>query len=87
MSMDGERNKEQVGGASVHVADCQIWAAIHYLDSLTDYRECLPHNARVPPSDDKLVMLDDVHHPGWVFGIGIMLGALLAFVVLRAFGC
>ena len=31
-----------VGGNSVHVRDCRIWAEINYLDSPTDYREYLP---------------------------------------------
>ena len=33
---------KQIGGYSVHVGDCYIWSAIYYLDSPTDYRECLP---------------------------------------------
>ena len=26
----------------MRVADCYIWSEIYYLDSPTDYRECLP---------------------------------------------
>jgi len=44
---------------SFRVGDCYIWAEIQYLDSSTDYRECLPG---APPSvtlaNDELVMLD-----------------------------
>jgi len=88
MPMDGKRNRNPVEGTSARVADCQIIAAIHYLDSHSDYRECLPDKVRkVPSPDDKLVMLEDAHHPGWVLGIGIMLGVLLTFILFRAFGC
>jgi hypothetical protein len=27
---------------SFHIRDCHVWAEIYYLDSPTDYRECLP---------------------------------------------
>ena len=44
---------------SFRVGDSYIWAEIQYLDSLTDYRECLPG---APPSatsaKDELVLLD-----------------------------
>ena len=43
----------------MHVADCAIWAAIFYLDSTTDYRECLPFRQLVRATGD-MVMLDDV---------------------------
>ena len=26
----------------MHLGDCYIWSEIYYLDSPTDYRECLP---------------------------------------------
>lgn len=32
---------KDVGGQSVHIGNCQVWAAIYYLDSPTDYREFL----------------------------------------------
>lgn len=63
---------------SFRVGDCYIWAEIHYLDSATDYRECLPHpsSKRVPHAVDDLVMLDSsaVCWPGVV---GILLGTVL----------
>jgi hypothetical protein len=34
---------ESIGGSAVHIDDCQVRAAINYLDSPTDYREYLPH--------------------------------------------
>jgi hypothetical protein len=33
---------EQIGGAPYRIADAYVWAAIYYLDSPTDFRECLP---------------------------------------------
>ena len=88
--MEEKPNQDQIGGTSVHVADCYIWATIHYLDSCTDYRECLPKKTRNAPSpeDDKLVMLDDVHRPHGVSGLAILVFvcALLTFTVSRACG-
>jgi hypothetical protein len=34
--------KQHAGGVPLHVGDCRVWAEINYLDSPTDYRECLP---------------------------------------------
>ena len=86
MSRD-RRNEEPIGGTDVRVGDCQIWAAIHYLDSHTNYREFLPCNApSVASPDDKLVMLDDIRRPRRFLGIGIMLGALLTSILLRSCG-
>jgi len=31
-----------IGGNPMRVADCYIWSEIYYLDSPTDYRECIP---------------------------------------------
>jgi hypothetical protein len=87
MSRD-RRNEEQIGGTEVRVGDCQIWAAIHYLDSHTNYREFLPCDARrAAPPDDSLVMLDDIRRPRWFLGIGMILGALLTLILLRSCGC
>jgi hypothetical protein len=52
--------RRHVGGDTFQVRDCYVWAEIYYLDSLTDYRECLPH-ARDEPRctvGEDLVMLD-----------------------------
>jgi hypothetical protein len=35
-----------IGGHPMRVTDCYIWSEIYYLDSPTDYRECLPHRIR-----------------------------------------
>src|SRR5437667_11827664 len=39
---------KKLGGYSVHVGDCYIWSEIYYLDSPTDYRECLPPHRICP---------------------------------------
>jgi hypothetical protein len=39
-----------IGGFSMRVPDCYIWSEIYYLDSPTDYRECLPQHI-IHPSD------------------------------------
>jgi hypothetical protein len=86
--MDGEGNNDQIGGVSAHVGDCYIWSAIHYLDSHTDYREFLPCNApKVPPANDKLIMLDDIRRPRRFLGVGFIVGALLTFILLYSWGC
>ncbi len=36
------KQEKQIGGESIHVGDCYVWAEIYYLDSATDYREYLP---------------------------------------------
>ena len=58
----GEANEQtQTGGTASHVGDCYIWAEVYYLDSATDYRECLPPRIQEAESDlGKLVMLDEV---------------------------
>ena len=49
----------EIGGEAFHVGDCHIWSAIYYLDSPTDYRECLPQPGVCPHTiGDDLVMLD-----------------------------
>lgn len=51
----------RIGGTAAHVGDCLVWAEIYYLDSPTDYRECLPNHHRQPVRiDSQLVMLDEV---------------------------
>ncbi len=48
---------KQIGGEPVHIRDCYVWAEIYYLDSKTDYRECLLEPAH-PALENELVMLD-----------------------------
>jgi hypothetical protein len=43
----------------LHVQDCRIWAEISYLDSPTDYRECLQTVCPdCQPGSSGLMMLD-----------------------------
>jgi hypothetical protein len=50
---------KEIGGDDFHVGDCHVWSAIYYLDSPTDYRECLPQPGVCPHTiGDDLVMLD-----------------------------
>ena len=66
--MSDPNEHTQTGGATSHVGDCYIWAEIYYLDSATDYRECLMPKVRNPQSDfGDLVMLDEITPtPLWV---------------------
>ena len=43
------------------MGDCYVWAEIYYLDSATNYRECLPGGRpmSVNPGNE-LIMLDDI---------------------------
>ena len=56
------------GGGEFHVADAYIWAQIYYLDSSTDYRECLPTSGRPQCSalQEPMILLDDLtSHSFW----------------------
>jgi len=84
--MESRPGKEQIGGSSVHVGDCYIWAAISYLDSPTDYHECLPYSRRLPaPSDDELVMLDEKDHLPWARLSAVTIFAFLTSIFLLFF--
>jgi hypothetical protein len=54
-------HQHQGGGATAHVGDCYVWAEIYYLDSPTNYRECLPGGrpSSMNPGNE-LIMLDDI---------------------------
>lgn len=49
--------ERQSGGAEVHVKDCYVWAEIQYLDSTTNYKECL--RSGTPNSSDELTIEDE----------------------------
>jgi hypothetical protein len=52
------RNTTNIG-QEFRVRDCYVWSEIHYLDSATDYRECLPQNdIHAPIRSDDLILLD-----------------------------
>jgi hypothetical protein len=88
--MSSQTHRDQVGGASFHVGDCYIWAAIHYLDSVSDYKECLPCRMSGPLlGGDDLVMLDDVnsHFPFALtkLVVGLIAGIILAMAICLMF--
>jgi len=58
--MANSRERKQFGGEAVRINENQAWAEISYLDSSTDYRECLPQDRDRPclRSGDDLIMLD-----------------------------
>jgi hypothetical protein len=80
---------KQIGGESVHIRDCYVWAEIYYLDSQTDYREYLPERPH-PLLENELVMLDSSKESlnpnsivSWaVLLAAIVLSALFMYVVL-----
>ncbi len=74
------RSEAHIGGTSVHVGDCQVWAGILYLDSDTDYREYLPNNPRRWSREDELAMLDEEAVLGWrgIFLLSLVLVSALA---------
>lgn len=81
--MDIRHRERQVGGDPVHVSDCYIWAAIHYLDSPTDYREYLPGGRKkvlCPASN--LVLLAERGPSVWFVALEITLIAGMACMLL-----
>jgi len=44
--MDKRTRNDRVGGATVRIGDCHIWAAIQYLDSHSNYCEHLPEHRK-----------------------------------------
>ena len=47
---------KRMGGEVIHIGDCQVWVEIHYLDSQTNYRECLPQKRKPFRSDEFLLL-------------------------------
>src|SRR5256885_13611857 len=61
LTMSEPNHQTQTSETASHVGDCYIWAEIYYLDSVTNYRECLPPHIQEPASDlGDLVMLDEI---------------------------
>jgi hypothetical protein len=57
--MDNLADHQRIGGESVQISDCWVWAEINYLDSPTDYREYLPQNCArsgTIPANDAIVL-------------------------------
>ena len=83
---------KEIGGQSIHIGDCQVWAAIYYLDSPTDYREFLPakssgpqlrsqHNINRPSSPSRLCNSNALPPCTWI----IVIPPLLIATVLLYF--
>src|SRR5882762_8348906 len=78
-----------MGGTTVHIGDCYVWASIYYLDSSTDYREYI-QAVRPQPSEmcfQSASMIGDDHPRG--FPSWRLLNRLLLFVgimILLALG-
>jgi hypothetical protein len=73
----------EVGGTTVHVGDCYVWAAIFYLDSPTDYRECLPYGrpSAAEPSRE-LLMLDHVTPVSLIVTAKVLASIVSAGIIL-----
>lgn len=86
------RNTANVG-KEFHVRDCYVWFEIHYLDSATDYRECLPQNEIHAPihNHDRILLdpsRDSCRHPcpSWYFlvvflMVGLIVGCAFLYVM------
>jgi hypothetical protein len=59
---------EVIGGRILRIDDCRLWAEIYYLDSPTDYRECIMgsgQNKRSTPEEQELVIPHDGTLSSW----------------------
>ena len=86
VNQNAERN-------SVHIQDCRVWAEIHYLDSLSDYREYLPGSSVQPIAElGNLVMLDanrsgSAHRASLsILGIGLLLFLISGYLLFLMSG-
>jgi len=64
-----------IGGHPMRVTDCYVWSEIYYLDSPTDYRECLPPQRICPRNDPRagFSLLDSSEHNASHFLFRILL--------------
>ena len=73
---------ERVGGQTVHVGDCHVWAEIFYLDSSTNYREYLPRKSDEPLSHaTDLVMLDGLNSRSKNWGLFLLVLVPILFLI------
>jgi hypothetical protein len=79
---------QRMGGESVHISDCYVWAEIYYLNSTTDYREYLPQNGadgpRTAPLDDWVLLESSERSPGR--GAKPLLGWMVVLSILLISG-
>ncbi len=65
----------------------KVWAEISYLDSGTDYRECLPNKVRCWSKQDELTMLDEESSFGWrkilLLSVILVFALAIATIVLN----
>jgi hypothetical protein len=83
--MDNSVSRGRDGGQEIHVADCQVWAEIHYLDSCTSFREYLPSNpqrSQLLRQRDCIVLLDDVRSHSLVGSFTVFILASLTALLL-----
>ena len=69
------------GSANQHIngwpiGDSCVWAAISYLDSATDYRECLPQNSR-----DVAMSGDDNNSPYAVSSLAVVIPGFMLIIL------
>ncbi len=74
----------QIGGTSIHVGDCRVWAEIYYLDSATDYREYLPNKPCCKSGERELTMLDENEKAGLGWRRVLFLSLVLVFALVAA---
>jgi hypothetical protein len=80
--------EKQIGGTTTHVRDCYIWAQIHYLDSPTDYRECLQSGRSLRARlNEELIMLGDMPSPRKFLGAALLICALALATILAVTLC
>jgi hypothetical protein len=74
-------DQKTIGGQTIHVGDCYVWAEIYYLDSSTDYREYIsnPIPQRRVATGGEFSTLDNASQFSWgaVFKFLAVLGATL----------
>ena len=73
---------KRIGGTPWHIQDCHVWAEIRYLDSPTDYRECLPGRSPVQEcANDGLILLDSPSPSlsAWIIHASVIVGIILLF--------
>jgi hypothetical protein len=82
--MSGERNQPHLGQGSFQSNTPDVWAEIQYLDSETDYRECLPVPYSSTTNPSELIMTDDASNSIWntMVAVVLVLSVAFAFVVL-----
>ena len=77
--MQKEPNQFHTGKPAISVYDLRVWGEINYLDSATDYRECLMPPCPQPSAPATLEFLDDRIKFSWTM--------IAKFVSITATAC